>query len=492
MLLSRARALAPSRRVCGLSLEQPGGVVSRRWPSFVAGFPGARKRTPTQQAARDVFGFVLAVATLVALFYSGWKLIFSPNQYPLAHPMGETDMVEASFPERCGEARPRPFVIRVVYGPDLAEWIEPAATRYMHDCPNSQIKLQAMKDIDAVRAIAAGEIEPTLWIPRDRSMLTLLEARWTRDAALAVDDGPALVRTPMVMLMWKDRLDALDAALPAGLRGKGGWSGSVCAGIPTEPRGLHPDPGEGKLERDAMVPISWAELRHEPRLAGWGRVRVDHASPSDSSVGLLGLTLVARDYAQSRGHSLEDLEDFDRLGADFQRWLERCEAGLPQPKATGRLLTETMFNLGDPGQSSNGSDGVISTEQLAFSVLTRIDAHEAGVEAVRIVYPDDTAQLDHPALFLALGEHDEGAVAQRFVDVLLGEEQQARALELGFRPANPEVSLRSYDAGPNPFLRLRRHGVELELDIAETLGEVIEDEVLAVVMARWQDATGRE
>ncbi|MCA9684034.1 MAG: hypothetical protein KC457_17670, partial [Myxococcales bacterium] len=59
----------------------------------------------------------------------------------------------------------------------------------------------------------------------------------------------------------------------------------------------------------------------------------------------------------------------------------------------------------------------------------------------------------------------------------------------GFRPAGAEPTLRDYDRGPNPFTRLRRHGVILEPEIDEF--ERAEGSTLTLLIELWGDATGR-
>ncbi len=478
--------------------------MSRWWQ------PWARRSSPTKRLATEIVTFTLALVGLVALLWVLWRLIARPNERPHAHALGDTVMSREGFDQRCGEARALPYVVTFVYSPAKAPWIEPAAGEFMRSCPNTQLRLVALDDIEATKAIVSGELEPTVWAPTDSLMLELLDARWQQrrsEHELAITRGPSLVRTPMVLLIWKDRLELLDELLPNGAEGPGAWAWSACAGLDKR------ETGEG-LERAAMVPANWVDLWREAwssptqmpaqpsvaELEAWGRVRVAHASPSRSTIGLLGMYLIAQDYlraSEGADGTLRFAElDAAQLGAaivderePLRSWLRRCEAGQAAPLTDAHLLTETMFNLGDPTLGERGFDAVLTTEQLAFAMLARVDAHEAALRPTRIVYPRTSLLLDHPTASFRSSDPQVLAAGERFVAYLRETQAQTRALELGFRPIAANSSLYEHDLGPNPFTRLRRHGVELELELEQP--PRASGDALASLIEIWAEATGR-
>ena len=463
----------------------------------------ATRRTPNERLANEIVSFVLVVALMVFATVAGIRRLFDPNQDPQAHALGETAMIETDFEARCGPASADPYIVTWVHAPELDDWIGPASTAFMRACPNTQIRLVSLDDLDAAKRIAAGELEPTVWTPSDSAMLDYLEARGQRyGAELDIERSASLVRTPMVLLIWEDRVEPLDHLLASGLEGERGLADSVCAGI--EGAGLDAAALDG-LDVEAMVPARWEtlwraahpapmQLPPEPSLDAlerWGRVRVAHASPIEAPRGLFALYLISREFLDPEGlldgpGVAEAIHERREL---LERWLRRCEAGLPAPLPSGRLLTETMFNLGDPGADPEGFDAVITDEHLAFGVLDRMNAHEGSIRPARIVYPHSSMVLDYPvAIFAGASTEVEGS-ATRFAGYLRSPELQERALELGFRPVNSAVSLHDYDRGPNPFTSLRRHGVVLEPDWREV--PRTQGAGLIELVDLWSAATGR-
>ena len=472
----------------------------------------------------EILTLVTVLILFVAALWAGVRLLVAPSEGPEAHALGETTMTEASFEARCGPPSADPFIVLWVHGPELEAWIEPASTAFMRACPNTQIRLRSMNDLDAAKAIVEGELAPDAWVPSDSSMLAYLDARWqrahARDASkLSLEVGASLLHTPLVMLVWRDRRSLFERLLPAGLRGAGGLEGSICAGVREQRAQVVAGEAAPVLERVAMIPQRWDErwrAAHplptqppvEPSLAtleSWGRVRVAHASPATSPIGVLSLDLLSRDFF-AVGGALGALEEgcaegdaSTELGLSaavlaasrepLLAWLRRCEAGLDAPLPSARLLTETMFNLGDPARDSHAFDGVITNEQLAFAVLERIDSHEGELRPAELVYLEAAPMLDYPVALLGEPQAEVRGAAGRFAEFLRSHEQQARALELGFRPVAESVSLRDYDLGPNPFTRLRRHGVELKPQLGGAARS--EGAALLELVDIWRAATGR-
>jgi len=465
----------------------------------------ATRRTPGQRLVNEVATFVLVTTSMVVALVFGVHRLLHPSGEPPAHALGETTMIEDDFEARCGPASADPFIVTWVHTPELEPWLAPASTAFMRACPNTQVRLIAREDISAAKAIANGELAPTVWTPSDSAMLDYLEARVHRRASatlteLELERSASLVHTPVVLLIWNDRVAPLDRLVPAGLRGPGALARSTCAGI-DEAAIAQTD----ALDERALVPARWdtlwraahpppIELPREPSLAeldSWGRVRVRHASPTTAPLGLFALYLMAREHVDPAGLLDGPLlaDAIHEHREQLEAWLRRCEAGLDAPLPTARLLTETMFNHGDPGADADGFDAVITDEHLAFAVLAKIDAHEGPLRDAEVVYPHASMVLDYPvAVFPGASDEVEGS-ALRFAGYLRSPELQRRALELGFRPVNPQVSIHDYDLGPNPFTQMRRHGVELELPSREV--PRTEGAALLELVELWAAATGR-
>ena len=472
-------------------MDSPGRL--RACSRTVANWLRFRARpTPGVLVVRQVLALTAVIAIFVVTVVSFRARILAPNEEPHFHLLGSDVMNTSGFESRCGPPRSEPFVVTFVHSPDKQVWLEEAAAAFMKRCPNTQVTLVALEDLAAAKAIADGELAPTVWSPSDSLFLDVLDARVGQP--VAVDHQPPLLRSPMVLLTWSDRVDALDALLPAGLGGADTWASAACPMVDEVP-----GDGEGDAEPGPASWASWWAARHEspsqppPRpspseLERWGAVAVRHASPTRSATGLLGLYLIAHDFL-ARGAELplerEALATaLDQRQLALHRWLRRCEFDQPAPLASGALLTESLFNLG-----GRGYDAVITDEHLALEVLARGEGREDAMRVARLVYPAVSLVRDHPELRFEVADPGVSDAARRFGDSLRELEPQRRAVELGFRPTHPKLSLRDYDRGPNPFTSLRRYGVELEPELREPAR--LDGASVAALVELWGDATGR-
>jgi hypothetical protein len=73
-------------------------------------------------------------------------------------------------------------------------------------------------------------------------------------------------------------------------------------------------------------------------------------------------------------------------------------------------------------------------------------------------------------------------------DFLLSTEMQQRALEFGFRPANPDVKVLTTDP-QNPWNRLKPYGIRVEIPPA---AEAPRGEVTRLLLETWRRVVGSE
>jgi hypothetical protein len=219
--------------------------------------------------------------------------------------------------------------------------------------------------------------------------------------------------------------------------------------------------------------------------------------------------------------------DFERLYSEHEfgvlEWLRRCEGARPDFEEPERVLTHRMLQRG-----SAGFDGVLTYEPLAREA---IEMFEPGVDAtpeVRVVYPKRTFVSDHPVTYFSpsceelaratldswqqAGDYSlasvlrlvadlafsgkcasrdigESAAARRFTEFLRSDPMQRRAIELGYRPGQPDFDIGNARVEHNPFLELREHGVVLELGADLTMRPGFE--LTVEFQQLWADATGR-
>jgi hypothetical protein len=433
----------------------------------------------------------------------------------------------------------RPFVIDMLYSVEKQAWIEEAAELFARRCPNIEVRLTPAGDIEGADAILRGDAAPTVWSPSDETIVAYLEHRRRASGGtpLFADASVSLVRSPLVILMWEERRRVY-AEIRARTANQGMWSQLLCAMIPPDPpvdtvaledrvpglwidwyrqvvgaperRADPPRPGQRAPEpapEPELAPTSKAPLPGPAEIAGWDWVQIGHSSPTHTAAGLETLYLMAFDHLlppdarPAAGAPVSD--EFpegpavrgDHLAAPFaaalderseplRKWFARCEGGLEGDPPSTQLLTETMFHLGEALY-----DGVATYEHRVFPALERLDGNADVMQKMTVVYPPVTFVNRHPALIAIDAGELRVLAARRWLEFLREEAMQRRAIELGFRPANPEVEIREYHVEANPFLRFRRFGVQFTAPIVEPprLG----GERIVQLLEPWRDATGR-
>jgi ABC-type Fe3+ transport system substrate-binding protein len=260
-------------------------------------------------------------------------------------------------------------------------------------------------------------------VPRD-----WFEARWQDKhgtGSSPIVESAELALTPMVFVMWKDRHEAFTKNFPE-------------LTFTNLAEAMHRDGG-------------WSSLAGQ---AEWGNFKFGHTNPAESNSGLISMVLMAYDYHQKK----TDLTVGDVTGADFQEWLRRFELGLNQP--TGELIhsTGTMMDL----MISRGPsyfDAVMVYENLALGKMRQAQGRWGDLV---VGYPTRNIWNSHPYYILDVpwSSADQRVAAKEFLDFLLSEPIQRRALDFGFRPGNPAVPINEPDS---PFVRYRDSGFRIDV-----------------------------
>ena len=104
-------------------------------------------------------------------------------------------------------------------------------------------------------------------------------------------------------------------------------------------------------------------------------------------------------------------------------------------------------------------DCVLIYENLAIDYL---DAARDRWGELQVDYPEPNMWNEHPYYILDVPWSDarQRAAAAEFLKFLMSEPIQRRALEHGFRPGNPAVSVRFPDS---PLVRHAKHGLRIDL-----------------------------
>lgn len=518
------------------------GTISTVWP-FKSRKPDLPP--PSSRILLEITKVLVLVGILAALVYffrRGGNFIKTP---PGHSELVDTHNVTSEQIALCGQPTKdaRPIVVEMVYSDDMRAWIDVATDTFMHRCPNIQIKTRALPDIDAADAILSGQLKPSIWAPTDELSLRYLDSRFRQRKGtipFSLTSKTSLVESPLVLLIWQDRLRLLSAMLREERSPEGQWVRGPCALIPKEP-------DMSGLVIEAMVPGTWADwygpliaplTAPQPVARGkrkgaapvlipaarpigdvplpsledvkqWGRVKIGHTRPTRDSAGVAALYLMAYDYVlppqeraalgaadaadpvpateakqQADERVLRGFEEaYKAKKSKLGRWLRRCEAGLDAAPTNAPALTEAIFNAGPELY-----DGVVTYEHLVLPFLSRVDSHAAALRKLVIIYPEPTLLARYPAvLFDVLPPQKEAT--DRWLRFLLSKEMQEKAIEAGFRPTSPEVTVRSYNVEGNQFLHLRRYGVLLQPNLKEAVradGALVQD-----LLSLWGEVTGR-
>lgn len=496
---------------------------------------------PGNMTWRLVLG-VIALALVVAFCARGGNFV---NQLPDEAHLVDGKLFDKERRAMCGPSleNGQLVVVDMIYSDDKIAWIKEATTQFTRKCPNVAIRATAHPDIDAADGIAEGRLSTLAWSPADDLAARYLHERQRemgQQKLLDIHESISLVKSPMVILAWEDRLHVgLDILIRIATR-EGAWKETLCPMIPREIPNLELMPLEEKVPGTWIDLYKFAHATPSPKLLpgqpenkdvlpnleyvrpmpsldalrSWGRVKMVHTSPTQSAAGLEVLYLMMYDYvlppherrselaeqiAKSRTHRsktplvvrgdivAEDLQHaFTKKRDGLRRWLERCEAGLAPAPKSAKLLTEDLINVGP-----SRYDGVITYEHYIFSIFAALDEHALDLPDVRVVYPEPTLMNEHPVYYFDHADttEEQKEARSRWIAFLRSPEIQRLAIDHGFRPSNPEVSIRSEGPEHNPFMSSRRFGVNFEVPIIEPPrlgGDVVKD-----LINLWKDATGR-
>lgn len=497
-------------------------IVTRHDRGLDRGAAGHR-RSAGRAAARIARGLLVPLVLLSPAIYYGTRGCGPSRGTPRSPEFAQVNTNTEAFRARCGHLTPdrKPVVITMLYSDEKKPWVEHAANEFGRLCQNIQLKLIALSNIESAEAILSGKHKPTVWSPADGLVLRYFDHQWReagKGSLFDVEQRRPLIRSPVVWLAWESRYQVVQAILESGSSPEGAWVQVPCAGVPRKaPPGL--------LARNEMVPgrwIDWYRAAGSPlpgappaggpprkrgtkplrplsfpspeQIESWGRMKFAYTSPTTSGSGLEAVYMMAYEYVltpSERGALIGDRDALNReIGREVEplrSWLQRCQAGLEVFSSSTQLLTDSIFRLGP-----DRYDVVVTYEHLTFTLLTQRDEQAAAMEDLRVIYPDPTVWNEHPVVVLRHGDPQERvrvAAAEKWIAFLLDTEMQNRAIDMGFRPANPEIRIRDKNTGANPFMRLRRFGVEPDITEGELLrldGKVVND-----LIELWGDATGR-
>lgn len=345
--------------------------------------------------------------------------------------------------------------ISMLYSSEKQEWIEAAAADFQKVHPEIKVTLKAKGSIDAAQAIVDGNEKPTVFSPADSLVQNLLVSDWQTKYksdlfATSGDDAPQpLVITPLVFVIWEDRADAL-------LKAAGGaisWEA---------------------IHKAVKSNEGWPAVGGQ---SAWGFVKLGHTDPTRSNSGLQTLLLMTLDYF----HKTNGLEVGDLLNPKYQAYIGEVEKGVPKfETSTGTFMTD-MIRFGP-----SKYDIAVVYENLAIAQLENAQGRWG---SLKVYYPATTLWSDHPAAVLKADwvTPAQKQAASTWLAYLRSRPLQEKALEYGFRPADPSVPLKTAST-TNPFTRLSQHGVQIDIP---PVAQTPDGQVIRNLMMMWSRVVGK-
>jgi Ca-activated chloride channel homolog len=251
---------------------------------------------------------------------------------------------------------------------------------------------------EAETRIARGTLKPVAWSPASSLWGRLLN--FEADLALAGEDSPSIVRTPLVIAMWEPMARAL------------GW----------------PDRGIGfaELVELARSGAGWGDFGHPE----WGAFKLVHTNPEFSTSGL---SAVVAEYYAATGKK-EGLTERDVTASRARRVVRDLERSIVHYGDTTLFIAEQMRARGL---------GYASAVAMEEATLLEFNRDRGGQPRLVALYPrEGTFYSDNPFIVLdgdwVTPEQRRAAQAfRRFLAERISPEVAARA---GFRPASLDAA----------------------------------------------------
>src|SRR5262249_26424544 len=252
---------------------------------------------------------------------------------------------------------------------------------------------------DAEAKIASNEMQPVVWSPASSLWGRLLDYRV--NAQWAAPENPSLVRTPLVIAMWKPAAEAL------------GW--------PRRPIGF------GQILRLATTKRGWAAYG----LPTFGAFKLGHTNPDFSTSGL---SFVAAEYYSATGK---------------KEGLTVRDVELPQVREQVRRVQQSIVHYGDTGSffvdqlqaHGPGYVSAVAMEEVSLLDYNRTKASSA-LPLVPIYPAEGTFYFDNPLIRLHAPWVTplQGRAASVFVGWLARQVTPELAAQYGYRPGNPRLA----------------------------------------------------
>ncbi|WP_053225725.1 vWA domain-containing protein [Solirubrobacter soli] len=298
-------------------------------------------------------------------------------------------------------ASPPPGALKLTlaYSPEKEALLAPLIKRFNAEGHKSAgrvvyIEPQIVASGDAETRISQGKLRPVLWSPASSFWGRLLN--YEADRRLVADDNPSIVRTPLVIAMFKQLADAY--------------------GYPKRPLGYK--------ELDKLATGGWAAVG-KPQ---FGSFKYVHTNPDFSTAGL---SAVAASYYAAVGKR-EGLTEADVTRGRPQ--VQRLEHSIVHYGDTTLFIADEMRRRGL---------GYASAAAMEETTMIDFNRHAGDGDHLVAIYPEEgTFFSDNPLMTLE-GDWvtpEQASAGKVFTAFLAKAITPEVAGAQGFRPADPDVA----------------------------------------------------
>jgi Ca-activated chloride channel homolog len=298
--------------------------------------------------------------------------------------------------DRAGAGAPPRGTVRVslLYSPEKEALLAPLIEKFNASRSGVFVDARVITSGEAESALARGRIKPVMWSPASSFWGRLLN--YESDQPLVADENPSIVRTPLVIAMWKELADAYG----------------------------YPGRGMGYKELSELAVGGWGAVGRPQ----FGTFKYVHTNPDFSTSGL---SAVAASY-YAAASKVEGLTIADIARARPR--VRQLERSIVHYGNTTLFISDQMR-----------SHGLAYASAVAMEETTLIDFNRkagAGPKLVAVYPTEGTFVSDNPLITLQgpwVGRPQREAAA-RFAAFLAREVTPALAGRHGFRPADESAA----------------------------------------------------
>ncbi len=339
--------------------------------------------------------------------------------------------------------------VSIVYGSEKKEWLEPLVTQFNASGNKTAegkiivIETTPMGSIESVRGIIAGTLQPTVWSPASSVYIPVANAEWRKIHGddLVSGNPNDLVLSPVVIAMWRPMAQAL------------GWPDKAI--------------GWADIAQLATSDEGWSAYGHPE----WGDFKFGHTHPAYSNSGIV--SIIAEAYAgagKQRGLTESDLDN-----PNVREFMAAVERSIIHYGTSTGFFGERMFERGP----SYLSAAVLYENLVVAQETKRLSGQSSQIPVVAIYPKEGTFWTNNPYVVVNAPwvTEEQREAAQIFETFLLDRPQQLKALEYGFRPADPSIPLAApLDAS---------HGIDINQP--KTILEIPSAAVIDKVQTLWRE-----